>query len=133
LTGGLACYGIYRCADGELLSVAPLEPGFFAALLDLLDLPAELAEQQFDPARQSALRAQLAARLATRTAAEWEFELAHHDTCVARVVHAREVAEHPQLRARGAVESLEGSGAPIPASPFVIDGQRAAAAVVGQT
>ena len=38
LGGGLPCYRIYRCADGQDLIVGALEPKFWAALMDLLDL-----------------------------------------------------------------------------------------------
>src|SRR5437588_1076818 len=63
LTGGAACYRIYRCADGRFLTIAALEPQFWNRLLELLELPeldafaAELPE--------------LAARIGERPLADW--------------------------------------------------------------
>jgi crotonobetainyl-CoA:carnitine CoA-transferase CaiB-like acyl-CoA transferase len=39
LTGALASYRIYECADGRFLTVAALEPKFWRRLCDLLDRP----------------------------------------------------------------------------------------------
>ena len=69
LTGGLACYGVYATADGRWLTVGALEPVFFARLCELLGRP-ELAARQYAEG-QEALRAELAAVLATRALDEW--------------------------------------------------------------
>ncbi len=47
LTGGLACYGLYPCADGRHVAVGALEPVFFARLVAALGLPAALVDGQF--------------------------------------------------------------------------------------
>ena len=39
LTGSLACYRIYECADGRFLTVAALEPKFWQRLCELLERP----------------------------------------------------------------------------------------------
>jgi alpha-methylacyl-CoA racemase len=39
LTGSLACYRIYVCADGRYLTVAALEPHFWRRLCELLERP----------------------------------------------------------------------------------------------
>src|SRR5207245_792128 len=39
LTGQLACYRLYECADGRHLTVAALEPKFWQRLCELLDRP----------------------------------------------------------------------------------------------
>ena len=64
LTGGLACYAVYETADGRLLTVAALEPAFFARLCEVVERP-ELAARQYD-AGQEALRLELAAIFARR-------------------------------------------------------------------
>lgn len=127
LTGGFACYRPYRCADGEWVSIGPIEPKFFAALCAAIERP-ELAELQYDPTAQGSLREALEAVFGTRAAHEWEQLLvgdAGGDACVVRVLHPSQVATHPQLVARGAVLALPGrADAHMPASPFVIDGVR---------
>jgi len=132
LTGALACYDAYECADGEWVAVAPIEPKFFATLCEQLDL-GYLVPDQFDPAAQSRIRAELAAAFAQRSARAWDRELAGDDGGGACVVWARpldQVAAHPQFIARGAVERATfADGAPLPASPYVVDGARTSAPV----
>jgi crotonobetainyl-CoA:carnitine CoA-transferase CaiB-like acyl-CoA transferase len=90
LTGGLACYRIYETADGRHLTVAALEPVFFARLTELLGRP-ELAERQFD-ADQEALAAELAACFAARPLAEWLEPFDTEDVCVGPVATLEEAA-----------------------------------------
>ncbi len=128
LTGGFACYRPYRCADGEWISIGPIEPKFFVHLCELVGRP-ELADLQYDPTAQGELRAQLEAVFAERHSGEWERLLVGADgggSCVVRVLHPSAVHEHPQLAARGAVHELPGSdaGAHMPASPYLVDGVR---------
>src|SRR5439155_7954436 len=47
LTGALACYRIYACADGRFLTVAALEPRFWRRLCELIERP-ELIPHQND-------------------------------------------------------------------------------------
>jgi alpha-methylacyl-CoA racemase len=90
LTGGLACYRIYRTADGRHLTVAALEPKFFRRLCELIGR-AELAARQHD-ADQESVAAALAAVFATRPLAEW-LELAEgEDVCVGPVATLAEAA-----------------------------------------
>jgi alpha-methylacyl-CoA racemase len=88
LTGGLACYRIYETADGRHLTVAPLEPVFFARLTELLGRP-ELAQRQFD-ADQEALAAELAVCFAWRPLAEWLELFDTEDVCVGPVATLEE-------------------------------------------
>lgn len=125
LTGGFASYGTYRCADGGWLAVGPIEPKFFGRMCEALGRR-DLVELQYQPDRQGELRAELEAAFAERSAVEWDALLAGRDggeACVARVLDGSEVAEHPQLAARGAVQVLD-DGAVRPASPYVVDGVR---------
>jgi alpha-methylacyl-CoA racemase len=70
LTGGLACYRIYATADARWLTVAALEPKFFARLCELLERP-DLVARHMRPAAQAELAHELEAIFATRTLAEW--------------------------------------------------------------
>src|SRR5919199_271094 len=70
LTGELACYRIYRTADGRWLTVAALERPFFARLCELLGRP-QLVERQYDPGAQEALAAELEEAFAARPLAAW--------------------------------------------------------------
>jgi len=127
LTGGLASYRPYRCADGGWLAVGPIEPKFFAQLCALVERP-DLFELQYDPSAQGRLRTELEQVFAARDAAEWERLLVGDDgggACVVRVLHPDDVVGHPQHGERGAVLPVPGqAGAWMPASPYVLDGTR---------
>jgi crotonobetainyl-CoA:carnitine CoA-transferase CaiB-like acyl-CoA transferase len=90
LTGGLACYRIYDCADGRRLTVGALEPRFFGKLCELLGR-ADLAERQYD-ADQEALAAELATVFGTRTLADWLEHFGDEDVCVGPVSTRTEAA-----------------------------------------
>src|SRR5581483_9194301 len=90
LTQGFACYSIYRCADGRFLTVAALEPKFFARLCELAGRP-DLAERQY-AGDQAALRSELGGAFATRPLAEWLDVFEGEDVCVGPVATRAEAA-----------------------------------------
>lgn len=100
LTGRYACYDCYEAADGKWLTVAAIEPVFWANLCRLLGLE-RWSGHQTDDAVQDEIRADLRAVLATRTRDEWVAELAPADTCVAAVLDIAEVTADAQFRHRG--------------------------------
>jgi crotonobetainyl-CoA:carnitine CoA-transferase CaiB-like acyl-CoA transferase len=128
LTGGAACYGVYRAKDGRFVALAALEPKFFAAFCAGIGRP-ELAARQLDEA-QDALRAELVTIFAQRTRDEWAAFAAEHDACLAPVLEGDEPRSDPQLRARGAFVEVptpwEGRAIPGVASPVRIRGAGAA-------
>jgi alpha-methylacyl-CoA racemase len=101
LTGGYACYDVYECGDGKWLTVAAIEPQFFANLCRALECE-DLAPMQMDPKRQELIRATFRAAFGRRKRDEWIDELAGADTCVAPVLDVAEVSADPHLGARGA-------------------------------
>ena len=102
LTGGLACYGIYRCADGLEIACGALEPQFFGRVAELVGDPA-LASAQYDVTGQDALRGRLTALFASRPRHEWMTLLEPDQTCVTPVRTAAEALADPDLRGRGVV------------------------------
>ena len=91
LTGGLACYGIYKTADGRNLTVAALEQKFFRRLCELLGL-AELVPRQFDSNAQAEIAAALGAAIAARPLDEWLALFDGEDVCVGPVATLQEAA-----------------------------------------
>jgi alpha-methylacyl-CoA racemase len=69
LTGGLACYGTYECADARFLTVTPVEPKFWQRLCQLIGRD-DLVERQYED-DQDALAAELAGVFRTRSLAAW--------------------------------------------------------------
>ncbi len=90
LTGGAAYYRVYATSDGRHLTVAALEPKFFARLCRLLDRP-HLAERQFD-ADQEGLATELAAAIASRPLADWLDRFDGEDVCAGPVSTIAEAA-----------------------------------------
>lgn len=84
LSGAVPFYDCYRTADGGWLSVAALEPKFFANLCRAVGRP-DLVEVQGDPERWGELREVFEQTFATATLAEWMDRLAGVDTAVAPV------------------------------------------------
>jgi alpha-methylacyl-CoA racemase len=64
LTGALACYRIYECADGRFLTIAALEPKFWSRLCELIGRPDLL------PLRNDG-HAELEALFRTRPLGDW--------------------------------------------------------------
>jgi len=104
LTGGLACYGVYRCSDGLEVALGALEPQFFSRVAELVGDPS-LAAVQYDVA-QDALRGRLATLFASRPRHEWLGLLEADQTCVTPVRTAGEALADPDLRARGVVADV---------------------------
>ena len=100
LTGRYACYGTYECSDGKWISVAAIEPQFYANLCKGLGLEQWLEHQQ-DDAVQSRIREDFAAAFRTETRDAWVAELAPADSCVAPVLEIHELVDDPQFGARG--------------------------------
>jgi alpha-methylacyl-CoA racemase len=101
LTGRYACYGVYPTADDGWLSVAAIEPRFWANLCAALGLD-EWIEHQLDDAVQDRIRADLERCFRTRSRDDWVQALAPADTCVAPVLSVTEVVEDEQFVARNA-------------------------------
>jgi alpha-methylacyl-CoA racemase len=106
LTGRYACYDNYETADGGWLSVAAIEPRFWANLCRLVGCE-QWIEHQMDDIVQDAIRADLRAAFATKPRAEWARLLIAADTCVAPVLSVPEVVDNPQFVARGAFVEAE--------------------------
>jgi alpha-methylacyl-CoA racemase len=90
LTGGLACYRTYATADERHVTVAALEPKFFARLCDVVERP-ELAQRQYADHQESLAR-ELAAIFAARSLADWLALFDGEDVCVGPVWTREEAA-----------------------------------------
>jgi alpha-methylacyl-CoA racemase len=86
LTGGAACYRIYRTADGRWLTVAALEPKFWLRLVELVGLP-HLGPRQWEPRLP-----ELEARIRERPLIEWLELFEGEDVCAGPVSTLEEAA-----------------------------------------
>jgi len=101
LTGGLLCYNVYECQDGDCLTLAALEPDFWAAFCAAVNRP-DLAGEQFSPALpgQPAYD-DLSAFFKTRPRDEWIHLLRDADCCCEPVLRVGEAENSPPVRALG--------------------------------
>jgi alpha-methylacyl-CoA racemase len=117
LDGGAPFYDTYETADGRYISVAALEPQFYAELLTRLEL--ELGDwPQYERDRWPALRERLTEIFFTKTRDEWTELLGATDACFAPVLGPDEAAVHPQNAAREVYQTIEGVLQPSPAPRF---------------
>ena len=101
LSGGIACYRVYRCADGKHVTVGALEPQFWAALCKALDVPEFIERHYAPPEEQDRMAERIQEILLRRTRDEWVTELADLDACFGPVNDFAEAFADPQVIARG--------------------------------
>lgn len=118
LDGGAPYYSAYRCADGEWVSIAAIEPQFFAELIEKLGLPERFIRLQRDAASHPELREALERTFATKTRSEWCGILEGSDVCFAPILRFSEAPDHPQFKARGHFQSIDGVVQPGPVPRF---------------
>lgn len=100
VNGGAACYQLYRTADGRFAALSALEERFWANFCTAAGR-ADWVARRWEPYPQTALIAELAALFATRTLAQWQDALGEAECCFAPVRELAEVADAPQVAARG--------------------------------
>ncbi len=118
LDSGAPFYDVYRCADGEYVSVAPIEAKFRRVLLERLGDQAPDLAVLADPAQWPQAQQQLAALFATRSRAQWCALLEGSDACFAPVLAPLEAPRHAHHVARGAFVDIAGITQPAPAPRF---------------
>ena len=117
LQGVLACYRVYRTADGRHVTVAALEPPFWTALCETVGCP-ELVTDHLAPApRQEEMAARLQEVFATRTRDEWMEVFADVPACVGPVNDVAEAFADPQVVHRRMAATVDGATVG-PASPL---------------
>ena len=110
LDTGAPFYDVYRCADGEWVSVGALEPHFFAVLKEKLGL----SSGQHDPG----LREELRSVFASAPRDHWDSLLSGSDACYAPVMTMAEAPAHPHLAFRGTFADTRSYPEPAPAPRF---------------
>lgn len=134
LGGAAPFYRSYLCKDGREVSVGPIEPKFFAELIEKLALP-EFAISQHDTSRWDALGQALERTFLSQDQAHWTRLFDGSDACVFPVLELGEAMGHPHSSAR--LSYVEHGGllqsAPAPRfsrTPGAIQGQRDADAMI---
>jgi alpha-methylacyl-CoA racemase len=118
LDGGAPFYGVYECADGEHVSIGPLEPEFYALLLEKLGLEASDQPQDWGGSNWAAQKAVFAELFKSKTREEWCAIMEGTDICFAPVLDYEEAAAHPHMTERGVFAEVDGVRQPAPAPRF---------------
>jgi alpha-methylacyl-CoA racemase len=118
LDGGAPFYDTYQCADGRWLAVGPIEPRFYARLVEALGVSTSLLDEQLDQASWPRHRELLAGAFRTRGRDDWMERLGPVDACVAPVLDLDEAPRHPHHVARRTFLELQGVVQPAPAPRF---------------
>jgi len=118
LDGGAHFYDTYECADGKYIALAAIEPAFYAEVLKLIGLEDAAFQRQMDVKAWPELKQTMAARIKTKSRAEWCSVLEGTDACFAPVLDLDEAPDHAHNRARHAFMEVEGVVQPAPAPRF---------------
>jgi len=126
--GAAHWYGVYETLDNRFISIASMEPQFYALLLDRLGLAddpefvrtEDWQAQRNDKAHWPKLRRRLADIFRTRTRAEWCDLLENTDVCFAPVLSMEEAPHHPHAQAREAFITVNGVVQPAPAPRYSV-------------
>ncbi|MGQ3672100.1 CaiB/BaiF CoA transferase family protein [Xanthobacter sp. TB0136] len=115
VTGGSPRYQIYRTSDDRHVAAAPIEDKFWENFTRIIELP----EAMRDPAAPEAeAKAAVAARIASKSAAEWQALFAGQDVCCSIVATLEEAVADPHSTARGLfTHTLKAGGQEIAALP----------------
>ena len=116
--GGAAFYGVYRCADEKWITIGPVEPQFYALLLDKLGASEAVPQGQMDRAAWPEMRRVFADIFSTKTRDDWCALLEGTDVCFAPVMSLTEAPHHAQNVARKAFIEFDGLTIPAPAPRF---------------
>lgn len=101
LDSGAHFYEVYETADGKYVTIASVEPQFYAALMDKLGEDAAGMENQWDMANWPELKEKMAVVFKGKTRDEWDAFFDGADICYAPVLSMAEVRHHPHHQARG--------------------------------
>ena len=115
LDTGAPFYDVYRTSDGGWMAVGAIEPQFYAALVDGLDMSGDELPDQNDQSAWPEMKERFASVFASRTRAEWVEVFAGTDACVTPVLTMGEAPGHDQARDRNAFFSSNGVPQPVPA------------------
>ena len=119
LDGAAHHYNTYQCADGEWISIGPLEPKFYAEFLQRMQLQNDVDFKEYQRSEHwPKLKKKLTAIFAEKDSLEWCALLEGTDCCFAPVLGLRDAARHPHNVARAVFETRDGCVQPAPAPRF---------------
>lgn len=103
LDGGAPFYDTYECSDGKWISIASIEPQFYALLVEKLGQTGTALDEQkaFDKDGWAEPKEKIKAIIKTKTRDEWCELLEGTDVCFAPVLNTLEAVDYSHNKARG--------------------------------
>ena len=108
LDGGAPFYATYETADKRYVSLAPLEPKFFAELAQRIGLDERFVKRQYDRRLWPEMREAIATLMRSKTRDVWCALLDGSDACFAPVLSLTEASQHAHAQARAAYIEIDG-------------------------
>ena len=118
LDGGTPFYGPFETSDAKFVSVGPLEPQFFAEMVEKAGFPSSFIQDQHNTAKWPEMKATFVETFKAKTRDEWAEIFEGSDACVAPVLNFKEAVDHPHNQARGTYIDIDGVQQPAPAPQF---------------
>lgn len=118
LDGGAPFYRCYETADGKYVSVGPLEPQFFAELVQKAGIDPSHLQSQYEVASWAERQKAYEMVFREKTRDEWTAIFEGSDACVAPVLGFGEVMDHQHNKARGTFVRKNGVVQAAPAPRF---------------
>lgn len=118
IDGASHFYNVYECADGQWISLAAIEPQFYATLLKLAGITDPAFDKQWDKAAWPELQEKLTAIFRQHPRADWCQLMEGSDICFAPVLSLEDAQQHPHNLARNNFVDVEGVSQPAPAPRF---------------
>lgn len=118
LDSGAHFYDVYETSDRRHVSIAAIEPKFYARLLELAGISPDSLPHSTNRDEWPRLKAQLAAVIKTKTRDQWCALLEGTDACFAPVLDLDEAHRHPHNQARQTFTRVDDVIQPNPAPRF---------------
>jgi crotonobetainyl-CoA:carnitine CoA-transferase CaiB-like acyl-CoA transferase len=107
MDGAMPNYDCYLTKDNKYITVAAIEPWFFANLCRLIGRE-DLIAHEFDREKRDELRTAITNTFKTKTRDEWFEIMSKTDICAGKMLTLDEVPDDPQVKAREMIVELDG-------------------------
>ncbi|MBV8453526.1 MAG: CoA transferase [Deltaproteobacteria bacterium] len=104
--GGAPFYNMYETSDGRIITIASMEPWFYANLCRALNCEQYIGGQ-YERDKWPEMFEHFAHTFKTKTRDEWWDILTRADICVGRMLTLDELEDDPQIRARNMIVEVE--------------------------
>ena len=118
LDGASPFVAAYRTRDGGHIFVSPLEPKFFALMLETMGIDDIDVRRQYDTAYWPVISRRLEETFAGRSRDVWAKALECVDACCTPVLNPSELQGHEHIQARKLLVEVDGLEQPAPAPRF---------------